>query len=458
MGEEHERMNEVWIAAAGVRFLFTACQKRANFAFGGELCWPRRALVMRLSLIRAVLVAVLAALGAPSAMAQTRPGFWEISIEAAASTGLDSPVAGIILGNAFALAQGSDPNGARPVLTRMHMRPVYIALNKCNLFKSVCDTPDLEPDNTKFDPGLKDYIGSLVALQDSYYDRWQNPHPDDKKELLEALRYAAQHLAEFEVALRRKIASEDAIRLANALAYRGRVFRDLGNKMHAIGDFQEALKLISALRAEIVADREFATGDPLINMGVLEVSTRREDVNEGIYVSADEQPLPWRLMKAANDVATEAIKKGDSSEAEKYIQIMLAAEAADDSDNRLMNRTWTCQESLAIDHLWRAVLNETRMSYEQRFKQDSPDNAVKYFKKADFEYKEALEISLFSHGSASDDFKAMVDDYLDFLKEAGHEEDVERFEATIKAMGDADIGTGGPEEWQNVLNCPQVSR
>jgi hypothetical protein len=52
----------------------------------------------------------------------------------------------------------------------------------------------------------------------------------------------------------------------------------------------------------------------------------------------------------------------------------------------------------------------------------------------------------------------MVEDYLDFLKEAGHEEDVERIEATIKAMGDADIGTGGPEEWQNVLNCPQVSR
>jgi len=87
---------------------------------------------MRLSLIRIGLVAVLAVLGAPSAMAQTRPGFWEISIEAAASTGLDSPVAGIILGNAFALAQGSAPNGARPVLTRMHMRPVYIALRKAD--------------------------------------------------------------------------------------------------------------------------------------------------------------------------------------------------------------------------------------------------------------------------------------------------------------------------------------
>jgi len=132
MGEEHERMDEVWIAAAGVRFLFTACRKRANFAFGGERCWPRRALVMRLSLIRIGLVAVLAALGAPSAMAQTRPGFWEISIEAAANAELGSPIAPIILGNA--LAESRDPKGARPVLTRLQLMLSYIALNQFDLF------------------------------------------------------------------------------------------------------------------------------------------------------------------------------------------------------------------------------------------------------------------------------------------------------------------------------------
>ena len=119
-------MDEVWIAAAGVRFLFTACQKRANFAFGGERCWPRRALVMRLSLIRIVLVAVFAAPGAPSAMAQTRPGFWEISIEAAANAELGSPIAPIILGNALAIAEERDPNGAHPILSRLHLMLSYM--------------------------------------------------------------------------------------------------------------------------------------------------------------------------------------------------------------------------------------------------------------------------------------------------------------------------------------------
>jgi len=65
---------------------------------------------------------------------------------------------------------------------------------------------------------------------------------------------------------------------------------------------------------------------------------------------------------------------------------------------------------------------------------------------------------LFSEGDASEHFKQIVESYENFLTEAGHEEDEKRFEVTIKTMRGAYIGTGGPEEWLNVLNCPQKSR
>ena len=85
-------------------------------------------------------------------------------------------------------------------------------------------------------------------------------------------------------------------------------------------------------------------------------------------------------------------------------------------------------------------------------------NGRRTFGVIDSEYKKALEIALFSQGGASDDFKDIAESYSDFLRKAGREEDSKRFEAAMKTMGDADIGTGGPEEWQHVLNCPDMSR
>ena len=458
-------MDEVWIAAAGVRFLFTACRKRANFAFGGERCWPRRVLVMRLSLIRIVLVAVLAALGAPSSMAQTRPGFWEISIEAAANAELGSPIAPIILGNALAIAEERDPNGARPILSRLHLMLSYIAQNKFDLFKSVYGMPNLKIDVSTFDLGLKDYIGPLRTFQSSHYTRWQNPLPDDKDKdvLLEGVRYGAQHLAEIEVALRKQVVSEDAMGLADALANLGLVFKNLGELEKAIEKYQEAQTFFVAAREErnalIAAELAFAIGNLPTNVSNSEIPTRSPDPIEDFFVSADEPIVLIIIMKAGSEIVTDAIKNGDLAKAEKFIQLMRSVEALDDKINRVMNCTWTCHPYLVSNHFWRAILNETRMNYARKFKQDSSEDDVhKFFIRADTEYKEALEISLFSEGDASEHFKQIVESYENFLTEAGHEEDEKRFEVTIKTMRGAYIGTGGPEEWLNVLNCPQKSR
>ena len=197
---------------------------------------------MRLSLIRIVLVAVLAALGAPSAMAQTRPGFWEISIEAAANAELGSPIAPIILGNALAIAEERDPNGARPILSRLHLMLSYIAQNKFDLFKSVYGMPNLKIDVSTFDLGLKDYIGPLRTFQSSHYTRWQNPFPDDKDKdvLLEGVRYGAQHLAEIEVALTQAGCVRRCDGACRRLGKSRPRLQNLGELEKAIEKYQEA--------------------------------------------------------------------------------------------------------------------------------------------------------------------------------------------------------------------------
>ena len=92
---------------------------------------------MRLTFIQLLLFAAFAALGPPGAAAQTRPGLWEISVEAAAAAGPDSPVAPVILGNTLALAEERDPDGVRPVLSRLLLMLSSIAQNRFDLFTRV---------------------------------------------------------------------------------------------------------------------------------------------------------------------------------------------------------------------------------------------------------------------------------------------------------------------------------
>jgi tetratricopeptide (TPR) repeat protein len=412
---------------------------------------------MRLSLIRIGLVAVLAALGAPSAMAQTRPGFWEISIEAAANAELGSPIAPIILGNA--LAESRDPKGARPVLTRLQLMLSYIALNQFDLFKGVYGTPDLKIDVSKFDPDLKDYISALKTFQEDYSYRLRNPSADDKGVRLEALRYGAEHLAEIEVALLKKIASDDTMELAYALVSKGvvllRVYDDYDK---AMTDYQSAEDLLLAKRREhralISAERAFAMGGEQVNGH----ESESERGIENFITSEDEPNVPLLIIQNAVFAANHMIENGDLAEAKKYLRLALSAKATEDGINKFMTRIWTCHPVLAWSHMWRALIVRSKMTFASKQNKEVSGNRSRKFGLINSEYQRALEIELFSHGGVSDDFKEIAESYLSFLKEAGHEEDAKRFEATSKTMGDADVGTGGPEEWQNVLNCPEMSR
>ncbi|MGO9008207.1 MAG: hypothetical protein ACLQIQ_11955 [Beijerinckiaceae bacterium] len=413
--------------------------------------------------ILASLIAAATVVGvATAAAAQVQPDLWEVSASAAASAGLDSPIAPIILGNAFKFAQKRDPDDVRTLLTRLQLMLAYVAVDRFDLFKSVYGTPDMKIDVSKFDQGLKDYIPTLRTLQSAYYNRWLNPRPDDKGLRLLALAYAAQHFAEIEVALRRRIAAEDAMGLADALANRGLVYKKLGNGCQAAtDDYKDALNLFDTARLERNAientDRAFAVGKVRWNMNEPNIATRSESAVEAFTVASDEPWIPITIIIAARPCAIDAIKKGNLSDAQKYIAVMGSAAFQGDRIHRFMHLTWPCHASLAPTHFWWAFLNETRMNYTRKFQQESGANADKYFNQADAEFKKGLEIALFSEGGASEHFKGWAESYVEFLKDAGHEVEANDFAETIKSFGSADVGSNGPEAWLTLLDCKQKS-
>jgi hypothetical protein len=401
------------------------------------------------SIVWASLAAAVVALGAPKAGAQTEPDLWAVSSSAAAKEGPESRVAPIILGNAFAMAQQRDPKGVRTNLLRLQLMLAYIRIGQFDLFKSVYGTPDLKIDVLEFDAGMKDYIRTLRTLQSDYYDLWQSARSDDNELRKEALRYGAQHFAAIEVALRKRIASEEAMGLADALANEGLVFKKLGDPCHeAIEHYNEAVRLLDTERkhrqAMNDAGRAFALGEA------------RTTANEGA-MAANELLLPITIIQAAGECATDAIDQGNPSDAGKYIEIMVKADFQGQRFNLFVNRKWPCHNFLAPARYWRAVLNETRMNYARKFEAASANAADEYFRQADTEFKKALEIELFSEGGASAHFVSMAESYIEFLKNAGHAEDANRVTATIKSLGPADIGVGGPEAWRSVLDCPRAA-
>ena len=242
--------------------------------------------------------------------------------------------------------------------------------------------------------------------------------------------------------------------LASALVSRGLEVH--GDDDIAMKDYQAAEDIFRAKRDEhkamIAAEHAFAMSGAL--------NGRESEPERGIesILPEDEPNVPLLIIRNAVLAANHMIESGDLAGARKYIELALSAKAAADGINKFMNDTWICHPLLAWPHAWRALIARSHRRIANKREKEVSGNGSRNFGVIDSEYKKALEIALFSQGGASDDFKDIAESYSDFLRKAGREEDSKRFEAAMKTMGDADIGTGGPEEWQHVLNCPDMSR
>ena len=108
--------------------------------------------------------------GSPaSAQASRQP--WQILMDAATEANLsnDLATAEALLGAALELAQQTDPNGPRPILSRLMLQLIYADLNKPELSQRL---GSMRLDVSTFDPTLLLFAGTLDRLANKYYDRW----------------------------------------------------------------------------------------------------------------------------------------------------------------------------------------------------------------------------------------------------------------------------------------------
>lgn len=401
----------------------------------------------------------LVAFGAPGAAGKDRPDFWDVSMSAAADAGLDSPLPAIILGNAFNAAQKRDPQAVRTRLARLHLMLAYVAAGKYDEFQREFGKSDMKFDVSEFDRNLKDfYVPKLKDLRNSYYERFKTADRSKlSKVQLEGLEYGAKNFARLASAIRRRIASEDRIGLANDLTSEGLIFGQLGEGSTAIDRYKEALELIFDAKKEPEAIVNAENASIVGKTDVADEEKPDKQVVEAIFTLApdEESAVPILIMRQASWIAEDAIKAGDSSSADKAIETMVRADERGRGINLLLSRKWPCHPWLATTHFWRAKLAKTRMDYKRKFSQGAVDEADKYARLAEAEYQRAMTISLFSQGGRTGPFRDWGALYVQHLQDIGREEEANNAKATIETFSASDVGAAGPEAWRHGMDCPQ---
>jgi hypothetical protein len=398
---------------------------------------------------------------APPASSQTRPGFWEVSAQAAADAGLDSTVAPIILANALDLAIKYDKEGMRPVLSQLQLMLAYVAANRFDLYIEQFGSADLKLDVASSDLGLKDYLPTLQSLQSTYYERWLSPRPDETEHVrYEALAYAAEKLAKIELAIRTKIAADDALPFADALERMGLVFRHLGDREQAVSDYEEALGIYADVRRGLTAmanaDQAFRTDSNWQERNSPNESMNNVPVDNMTLSSAEPYIFSAIVIASLKDL-DDAIKAGDLAKANSIISILNRAELEGRSIALGMDTHWPCHEDNSGYHSVRAWISQRQMQIDASAVGMSSPAAKRDFEQADEEYRTGLEIELFSNG-VGEQLTNMAQYYLIFLKEAGHDEEAISTEERLKSLNTASIGTDGPDAWKSALDCERLSR
>lgn len=413
---------------------------------------------------RTLALFALLAFGAASAFAQApdQSGFWRDSTRAAAESELGSDVAPLLLGNAFAIAQAREENGVRSLLTRMQALVAYVMLDQYAAFKKAYPAIDSKVlDRAPSDPELKGYIATAALLRGVYYDRWSEPRPGDELLRTPTLESAAPRFANVEIALRKKLAPEDPMDLADALASRGLMLKKRQEYKPATDDYLAALSLFAAARRDNNAidsvDRAFSLGDGGSGANGALATPDSQSGAEDFAASVDEPYVPITIITAVDGNADQTIGAGDAVAAKSLIDLMGQAEAQSARINQFMLANWPCHIDLAQVHYWDAVIDGARLKYSKKFNPGGGAEQSKYFDEANAEYIRALAISLFSAGRDDGEFGTVSDHYIQFLRDSGRDEEASHVTQIIGALPPGDIGRGEPDSWRKVLDCPLKS-
>ena len=392
------------------------------------------------------------------AAGQEQPDFWDVATRSAASAADTAPeAAGLILGAALAHANKHDPDGVRPVLARVQLMLAYVEVDQFALYEKTFGAAPFKIDAAKFDPTLKGYVTAARTLAGLCDTRLKS----DASAANGALRrkgheYCARHFAEIEVALRSKVATDDAGELAIAIALKGLYFAHLGDRTKAIDDYRDAIKRLTQTRLERNAiesvDRLFALRDKLPNGGGVTSSGTPAVQETSIGADRGEAYVASVGLRAALEGADAAIVQDD---AEKFLKLAEEFALQANRDHSFVRRTWPCNPNIAFDHMWNAMLHGTRIRFSKKHGKENRGGEEKDFSAGSDQWRRGISIIAFSKGLHSSELNNFVGEYARFLRENAHDGEAEALEQFIKSSASPKDAT--PPEWMGLVNCTKAA-
>jgi tetratricopeptide (TPR) repeat protein len=191
---------------------------------------------------------LLALQGTPaSAQASRQP--WQILMDAATEANLsnDLATAEALLGAALELAQQTDPNGPRPILSRLMLQLIYADLSKPELSQRL---GSLRLDVSTFDPTLLLFAGTLDRLANKYYDRWaalrDAGNSDETRSKRGLLLAESERCTLIKWAIQNKLLPATDVALASTIGFHGLVFEKQWKLADAIAKYEAAVKIWDA--------------------------------------------------------------------------------------------------------------------------------------------------------------------------------------------------------------------
>jgi tetratricopeptide (TPR) repeat protein len=191
---------------------------------------------------------LLALQGTPaSAQASRQP--WQILMDAATEANLsnDLATAEALLGAALELAQQTDPNGPRPILSRLMLQLIYADLNKPELSQRL---GSMRLDVSTFDPTLLLFASTLDRLANKYYDRWaalrDAGNSDETRNKRGLLLAESERCTLIKWAIQNKLLPATDVALASTIGFHGLVFEKQWKLADAIAKYEAAVKIWDA--------------------------------------------------------------------------------------------------------------------------------------------------------------------------------------------------------------------
>jgi hypothetical protein len=214
---------------------------------------------------RVSVATLLVAVGCATGSARGVPGAdpWLTYVDAAVEArNADDPlVAEALLKAAYELAKQSDPQGARPALTRLLLTGTYAALDQMDKARSVAGE-GLRLDVSQLDESLLPLADSLAKLGELAFARWKTFSQEKAWDQAARSRWEAENVSMLEAAIRQRAAPGTTL-TARAVQFYARVLLYKGETEQSLQKFAAGVEIYQGIEQN---SRALARGGQLLTL------------------------------------------------------------------------------------------------------------------------------------------------------------------------------------------------